>query len=212
MESLALGVITATTVVGTMLHLRRTGGRFRFPKVTLVVAAVTLVISVLGDLDQHVLDLLGRDRSQLLDGEWWRMITPLFVQDGAWLGTIFNISSLIVIGLCAETLYNGLTFVCVYFAAGIVSEAFAYTLMPHQGFAGNSVANMGAAGLCLVTLCAAGAVSVRIVGITGVLGGIVLIATGDLHGVGFAVGAVAALIAIFRSRRRQPSGGAGLRS
>jgi rhomboid protease GluP len=208
METLALSVIILTTVIGTMLYLRRTGGRFRFPAATLAIAAITLAVSVVGNGNPDVLDLLGRNRSLLLAGEWWRLFTPLFVQDGRWFGTIFNISALIVIGLCAEALHRRLTFVCVYFAAGLVSEVFAYTLMPHQGFAGNSVANMGAAALCLITLCAGRVVSARIVGIMGVLSGAVLIVIGNLHGVGFAVGALAGtLVEIVRSPRRTLTAG-----
>ena len=204
MESLALSVITVATVMGTVLYLRRSGGRFRVPKATLAVAAVTLVVSVIGNFNPDVLDLLGRDRS-LLASEWWRLVTPLFVQDGRWWGTIFNISSLIVIGLCAESLHRRSTFLVVYFLAGLVSEVFAYTLMPHQGFAGNSVANMGVAGLCLVTLCAVRVVPARILGIIGVLDGAFLIVTGNLHGVGFAVGALSGVVALVRSRRTKPS-------
>ena len=208
MERLALGVIVLTTVVGTMVHLRRTGGRFRLPTATIVVAAVTLVTSVVANLDPPVLDLFGRDRSLLLQGEWWRLITPLFVQDGGWPGTLFNISSLLVVGLCAETLHRRSTFLVVYFLAGLTSEIVAYTLLPHQGFAGNSVAIMGAAGLCLVTLCVIGGIATRILGIVGVLSGVARLVTGNLHGIGFAVGAVAGVLAAARSRRTMPPAGA----
>ena len=201
MESLALSVITITTITGTMLHLRRTGGRFRFPIATLVLAAVTALISVVGDVNPEVLDHLGRNRSLLVAGQWWRLVTPLFVQDGIWLGTLFNISALIIIGLCTESLHRRSMFLIVYFVAGLVSEVFAYTLLPGQGFAGNSVANMGAAGLCLVSLYASKAIPVRIIGVVGVVAGVALIATANLHGVGFAVGSLAGL-AVVQARRR----------
>jgi len=206
MESLALSVIIVTTIVGTMLSLRRTGRGFRTPKASFAVAAATLVVSVLGNLNPDVLELLGRNRSLLLAGEWWRLVTPLLVQDGGWPGTIFNISSLIVVGLCAESLHRRSTYLIVYVLAGLISEVFAYTLLPDQGFAGNSVANMGAAALCLVTLCVAGAGSARIIGLIGVLTGVFLIVTGNLHGVGFAVGALSgAVILSMHSRRSRLS-------
>lgn len=208
MESLLLGVITATTIVGTMLYLRGSDGRFRLPTATLAVAAVTLVVSIVGNLNPDVLELLGRNRSLLLGGQSWRLITPLFVQDGGWAGTIFNITSLIAIGLCAESLHRSSTFLVVYFVAGLVSEGFGYTLMPDQGFAGNSVANMGVAGLCLVTLCAIRTVPVRIVAIIGALAGISLVVTANLHGVGFAVGALIGLAVVvgttIKARPRYP--------
>ena len=188
-----------------MVHLRRTGGRFRFPTATVAVAAVTVVTSVVGNVDPDVLDLFGRDRSLLLQGEWWRLATPLFVQDGGWPGTLFNIGSLLVVGLCAETLHRHATFLVVYFVAGLTSEIVAYTLLPNQGFAGNSVAIMGAAGLCLVTLCVIGGITTKIFGVVGVLSGVALLVTANLHGIGFAVGALAGVVAALRLRRTMPS-------
>ncbi|MEE6280677.1 rhomboid family intramembrane serine protease [Georgenia sp. MJ170] len=206
MESLLLGIIITTIVVGTVLYLRGTDGRFRLPTATLAMAAVTLVVSIVGNLNPDVLELLGRDRSLLQSGQWWRLVAPLFVQDGGWAGTIFNITSLIAIGLCAESLHRSATFLVTYSAAGLVSEVFGYTLMQHQGFAGNSVANMGAAGLCLVGLCAARILPARIVAIIGVLAGIVLIVNANLHGVGFAVGALIGLAVVWtRSATAAPS-------
>jgi rhomboid protease GluP len=196
MESIALSIINIVTIAGTVLYLRRTDRKFTFPAVTLILAAFTLALSVVGELSPTTLQLLDRDRPLLLSGEWWRIITPLFVQDGGWPGTISNVVALIAIGLCAETLFRRRTFLAVYFLAGVISEVFAYTLMQHQGFAGNSVANAGTAALCLVALCTARVIPARIVGAVGVLAGILLIATANLHGVGFAVGGLVALAAV----------------
>lgn len=193
MESAGLSVIVVTTVVGTMLHLSRTGGRFPLPVASLAIAVVTLAISVVGNLSPAILDLLGRDRPLLLAGEWWRLVTPLYVQDGGWPGTIFNVTSLVAIGLCAESLHRSSTFLGTYFAAGLVSELFAYTLLRDQTFAGNSVANMGVAGLCLVTVGAARVLPARLIGLVGLLAGVVLVVAANLHGVGFAVGALIGL-------------------
>ena len=206
MESLALSVIVVTTVVGTMLHLSRTGGRFRLPVASFAVAMATSAISVVGNLSPAVLDSLGRDRPLLLAGEWWRLVTPLFVQDGGWPGTIFNITSLVAIGLCAESLHRASTFLGTYFAAGLVSELFAYTLLQHQGFAGNSVATMGVAALCLVTVCAARVLPARLIALDGLLTGVVLVVAANLHGVGFTVGALIGLALWVSGRRKGRQG------
>lgn len=196
MEAIALSIINVTTIAGTFFYLRATKRRFRFPVATVILAAVTLTVSVIGELSPGILNLLDRDRSLLLGGEWWRMLTPLFVQDGGWAGTISNTVTLLAIGLCCETLYRRWVFVSVYFLAGIVSEVFAYTLLQHQGFAGNSVANAGTAALCLVTLCAVSPLPARVLGVVGVITGILLIVTANLHGIGFAVGAVVGLVLV----------------
>jgi hypothetical protein len=80
-------------------------------------------------------------------------------------------------------------------SAGIVSEIAAYTVLQHQGFAGNSVASMGVAALCLVTFVTARKTPAQIAALFGLVAGAVLLATANLHGVGFTVGAIAGTIA-----------------
>ena len=198
METLTLSIIIVTVIAGTVLYLRRENRRFTAPKATLTLAAVTLVTSTIGNLNPEILALFGRNREQLLRGEWWRIVTPLFMQDGGWLGMVTNLIALIMIGLCVETFYRRGPFLTVYFLAGVVSEIFAYTLFQHQGFAGNSVANNGIAALCLVTLCTVKVVPARILGAIGAVTGVVQLALGNLHGVGFTVGALAAVAIVWR--------------
>ncbi len=203
MEWILISIALTAVAAGGVQYLRGTGRRLAPPGMTLVLAAVTAVISILGNLNPDILAALGRDRDALLSGQWWRLVTPLFVQDGGWAGTVFNLVALLIVGAIAETLYGRGVLVGVYFAAGVVSEIAGYTILQHQGFAGNSVADLGLAALCLVTYLVGLRPLPRVLGGIGLLAGAALIVTANLHGVGFAVGAVAGLVLALPSRGRQ---------
>lgn len=201
MEAALLFVLVTGSAAGGALALKVRSQKLRLPLATLAVVLVTFVLSALGNGSQSFRDALGRDSQQLVDGEWWRIVTPLFVQDGGWPGTIFNIFSLLALGSIVESTFGRRTLLAVYFSAGLVSEVFAYTLLQGQGFAGNSVAVMGLAGLVAITLLRSRALPVpaRANGTLAAAAGALLVSTANLHGVGFAVGVAAALILRKRS-------------
>ena len=205
MEPELLAVLVTASVVAGGLVLRQRGKRLVFPGVTIAIAAVTLVVSVIGEFDRGILDLLGRDEFGLTQqGEWWRIVTPLFVQDGGWAGLIFNLVALLVLGTLVESIFGRGMLGVVYFAGGLISEAFAYTLLPDQGFAGNSVANMGLAGLIGIVAVTTAAVPARILGGLSVVAGAWLVFTGNLHGIGYVVGVLAGVaVVLVHSRERR---------
>ena len=127
-------------------------GRFglpRVPVVTAVVFAVTATTSVLQFVIPGMLGALRRS-PQGLHGEWWRFVTPLFVQDGGVVGTVVNLVFLLVIGTVAEQVLTGQRWLICYFGAGLVGEVAGYLWEP-QG-AGNSVGICGLAGALAVAL------------------------------------------------------------
>jgi membrane associated rhomboid family serine protease len=131
---------------------RRTGtGTGRLPVVTAVVFAVTTVTSVLGLAVPGVLAALERT-PRGLHGEWWRIVTALFVQDGGVLGTVSNLAFLALLGVLAERLVGPRWWLVAYFGAGLAGELAGYAWQPTG--AGNSVAVCGLAGLLIVALLA----------------------------------------------------------
>lgn len=194
MEGTLIWILVTAAAIAGGFALRAGRQHHRPPAATLTLAAITLVTSALGELFPAFLDALDRDRSSLLDGQVWRIVTPLFVQDGGWPGTIFNVVALVVMGTFVESLYGARTLLATYVVAGLVSEIAAYTVLQHQGFAGNSVADIGLAGLLAVTLIVAGPTTARVFGAIGIAAGIVLLAIANLHGVGFLVGALAGVV------------------
>lgn len=203
MEVALIWIIIVATAVGTGRLLATTGRRPVPPVLTVWLAAITLILSALGNIQDGVLDTLARNREALLDGQVWRIVTPLFVQDGEWSGTIFNLITLVVFGVFVESLFPRRTFLLVYFTTGIASEIAAYTVLQHQGFAGNSVAVMGLAGLLALTCARRGPPVPRIAGGIALASGILLLVTGDLHGVGFVAGAALALSTSPPARRNR---------
>lgn len=202
-DFLVIMVIAALTGVG-IRHLVDVRTRPPVPRATMVLALVTAAVSTAGNLAPGVLAALGRDRDLLMAGQWWRIITPLLVQDGGWAGMAFNLAVLLIAGTFAETLHGPRTTVTGYLLAGVVSEVAAYTVLQHQGFAGNSVANLGLCGMYLVTMARDSHGVTRALSAVGLMAGAGLLATGDLHGVGFATGVAAGVVAVaLRPRGRR---------
>ncbi|MEV6906708.1 hypothetical protein [Amycolatopsis sp. NPDC051071] len=89
--------MTEATITVTLDRLPAAmGRRARKPVAT---AAVWLVTAAAGVAQMARPELLGqfrRDPAALAAGEWWRMVTPMFFQDGHLLGTVFNLAMLAV--------------------------------------------------------------------------------------------------------------------
>ena len=118
---------------------------------TLTVFVVTAVPSVLQVWFPEVLATLQRTPA-VRDGEAWRLLTSLVVQDGGWIGTISNLLFLLVLGATAErVLPRGLWLAC-YVAGGVIGQLFGLAWQPVGG--GNSVAICGLAGALAVWLIA----------------------------------------------------------
>jgi membrane associated rhomboid family serine protease len=95
---------------------------------------------------------LERNATLIASGEWWRLVTALFVQDGGIAGSIFNLVSLLLVGRVAERMWGSRRWLAVFAVGGILSEVVALAWRPIG--AGNSVANFSLAGavsiLCIV--------------------------------------------------------------
>ncbi|HEX4214140.1 MAG TPA: rhomboid family intramembrane serine protease [Candidatus Dormibacteraeota bacterium] len=192
MTSLLLGATLYAAFASGMLLVRQGGGRQVRPLVTAATLVVTGSVSVLQFVIPWLLPLLRRDPQLLLHGQWWRLATPLVVQDGGWPGTVFNLLSLLLVGIAAERVLGRRRWLVLYLGTGLAAEVIAYAWI-HQGFAGNSIANFGlAAGLSVQALFR-GRGPVRATGGVAALAGLILLVTGNLHGAAFLVGCVLAL-------------------
>jgi membrane associated rhomboid family serine protease len=128
---------------------RQRFGFQRLPVVTVVVFVITATTSVLGLLIPGMLAALQRT-PQGLDGDWWRTVTALFVQDGGVVGTLSNLVFLLVLGVLAEQVLGAWRWLVCYFGAALVGELAGYAWQPRG--AGNSVAVCGLAGALTVAL------------------------------------------------------------
>jgi rhomboid protease GluP len=188
-SSVLVITVLVGAIVGGLMMLQLRKQPLRLPIATIVVAVVVTAVSVVGELNAEVLHTLGRHVVLLPAGEWWRAVTPLFVQDGGWPGLIFNVIALLVVGAVAESMFKHWFVPLVFMVVGLLGELAAYTLFTGQGFAGNSVANLGIAGVLLVMAVSTPDLRVRAAGVLGLLAGLALLVSGNLHGVGVAAGA-----------------------
>ena len=146
-----------------------------------------------------ILRIFERDYTRFLAGDWWRLITPLFVQDGGIRGSIFNLVSLILVGIIAERLWGSQRWLIIFFTGGILSELIAFAWQPVG--AGNSVANFSlAASLAVWCLTLNPSRPVRIAALLALGAGVLLLLFQDIHGIAMLLGAAIALILIWSGR------------
>lgn len=114
------------------------------PWTMITVFVITAIVTGLGMLNPAVLAALERAPGALSQGEWWRLITPLFVHDQGWSQIIFNAASLIVVGTAMERLVGSWRWLVLYFVGGLVGELVGFLWQPIG--AGNSIACAGLMG------------------------------------------------------------------
>jgi membrane associated rhomboid family serine protease len=108
--------------------------------VTLAVFAVTAALGTAQVGWPAVLDALARTPA-VRDGEVWRLLTALTVQDGGLVGTLSNLAFLLVVGGLAERVLRRWRWLACYLGAGLVGNVVGLWWQPYG--AGNSVAVCG---------------------------------------------------------------------
>lgn len=132
----------------------------RQPIVTYILIAANvamfLVVSAApGDYTSNLPRFGALIPERVLHGEWWRLISAMFLHAGV-AHILFNMISLFVVGSLAERLYGSVKFLAIYLGSGLTASlaGFAYSiavgdlLSPHVGASG---AIFGIAG-ALITL------------------------------------------------------------
>jgi membrane associated rhomboid family serine protease len=147
-----------------------------------------------------LLDALGRRPAELGDGQPWRLVTSLVVQDGGWAGTAFNLGALAVVGAVAERYWGPARWWAVWLVAGIGAQFWGLVVQPYGG--GNSVATFGLAASLALAALLRGTGRARVAGAVTLLGGLALLALRDVHGGAVVLGAGTALALTVRQRSR----------
>jgi membrane associated rhomboid family serine protease len=124
--------------------------------------------------------------------EWWRFITPVFINPEGWLQIAFNAIGLLLLGTIVERRFAAARWVAIYFLSAIVGEIAGYAWKPTS--AGSSVGVSGLLGAIAALLLFARAPQARVGAILIVIGAATLTWFRDLHGppilFGFAVAAL----------------------
>ena len=152
------------------------------PVATILIIGVTAVFTGLQFVFPELLTAFRRNREALLDGEWWRMVTPLFVQwAGAWQALANGVWAVIFCPL-AERLY-GKRILALFFVPGILAQIFAYYWS--LGGAGSSLGLAGVTGgLFAFTFSHRSEISesARMFSVLGIAGAVVMSFNHDTHG------------------------------
>jgi len=179
------------------LYLRNKSITLRFPRITVVLFLMIAVPSTLQFIFPSLLTTLQRDPVRFFHGEWWRLVTPLLVQDGGIAGTVFNLISLLFVGTIAEQLWNSQEILLLFFVGGIVGEIVAFAWQPIG--AGNSVGNFSmAASVAIMVFVRSSQQPARIASLLPIAAYMVLLAFKDIHGAASLTGV---MLAFFLARR-----------
>lgn len=122
----------------------------RAPLATIIVLSITIVATGLQMQYPDLLSALRRNPDALAAGEWWRMITPLFVHSDGWMQIIVNLIGIAVVGPLVERQFGSWRWLALYFITGMIAEAISYAWEPYG--AGASIALCGLIGGLLVGL------------------------------------------------------------
>jgi rhomboid protease GluP len=119
------------------------------PWLTITVAVVTAGGLLVQELVPGTLAALERTPAAT-DGDPWRWVSSLVVQDGWLLGGAFNIAALVLAGITLERVVSRGVWLVAYVGGGLLGQVFGHDWQPVGG--GNSVAVCGLVGLLVVLL------------------------------------------------------------
>lgn len=125
--------------------------RKQFPVITMILGAQLLVFAVMtlsgGTTNHEVLVRFGAKVNVLInEGEWWRLITPIFIHIGL-MHLLFNSFALYIFGPTAEWLFGRYRFSLFYVLTGVAGNIASYVFNPFSISAGASGAIYGLFGM-----------------------------------------------------------------
>lgn len=188
-------VVQTALIAASYLYYRHRGQPAGWrPWLSVMLIAVTALVTSAQFVVPEVLPALRRDLDGLRSGQWWRVITPLFVQPGGIGQVVSNAVFLLMFVPLAEKLY-GRGMLALYFTAGLLVQIDRYYWDPTGG--GSSSAAFGViGGLCCYIWRQRQALPwpVLLLGLAGLGGGVMLVVAHDGHGPGLLIGAAVATL------------------
>lgn len=123
--------------------------------VTMVLLTIQIVVFVMmtflgGSTNEAVLILFGARQTQLIDaGQWWRLITPVFVHIG-FTHLLVNSLTLYFMGLYIEEIFGHWRMLIIYLLSAFVGNLASAVFLPNTISAGASTALFGLFGAFLM--------------------------------------------------------------
>ncbi|MER7557521.1 hypothetical protein ABTZ46_11300 [Nocardioides sp. NPDC126508] len=130
-----------------------------------------------------------RDPVALADGEWWRLVTSMGLQDGGLFGTVFNLITLAISVAIVGEVLPGPTMIVVFVSGGVIGNLLTLAILGGSG-AGNSMATMFLVAAAAV-VAAYGLRRLLAPAVVLVAAAVVLCVLHDQHGFAAAAGLVA---------------------
>jgi membrane associated rhomboid family serine protease len=124
----------------------------RKPIITATAVGVAAVAAVVQYAAPFVVSVLERAPGALEAGQWWRLVTPLFVQTLGWYQVVTNLVTLAVVGVVTERLFGRWRWAVLFTAGTIGGQIAAYAWREPGG--GDSIAICGLAGGAVIWLLA----------------------------------------------------------
>ena len=166
--------------------------KIRWPIATIVIFTITAAATALQFRFPSLVTLLGRTPAALEAHQYWRLITPIFIDPEGWLQIVVNLTGLLVLGVLVEHIAGPGRWLIFYFSGALAGELAGLAWKPFG--AGSSVAVCGLLGGLAALLIRRPIWPPRIGGLVIVAGAVTLICFRDLHGPPLLAGALLGFI------------------
>jgi rhomboid protease GluP len=178
------------------------GVRSRRPKLTLVYCALLLACLLAQLIHPELLTWFQRDSTRVVAGEWWRMVSALFFQDGQFWGGITNVLALYWIGSLVERGRSQSFWLVVSMVGAVAAECVGLKWQPIG--AGNSVVTCALAGSLILSRAFAGAPFASKISRCAAVSLAVLLTSGrDVHGIAAVTGIILGLMTPTHGSRQE---------
>lgn len=184
-----LAVGSAVACTAGLYRLPATANR-PLPIASILLIGITAVITALQFPFPEILAAFRRNPEALKIGEWWRMVTPLFVQADGWIQCLGNGITALIFCPLVEKLY-GQRMLAFYFIPGVAGEIVGYMQNSHGAGSSLGIGGVmgGLFGFALMHHLKGFRYGI-VLGIAGLCGAIILTLCGDRHGPPILVGAL----------------------
>ncbi len=124
------------------------------PIFTYLLMAIQVLIFILLEMrggstnPQTLIEFGAKYNPLIMQGEWWRFFTPIFLHIGL-THLVLNTLSLYFVGIIVERIYGSFRFLIIYFFAGFIGSVASFILVPNLS-AGASGAIFGLLGALLL--------------------------------------------------------------
>ncbi len=120
------------------------------PFLALLAIAIPAFFLIWMQFTPAILTVLQRDPQALLQGQWWRLFSPLLVDSDGWLQFVTVSIGFLCVGISAQHWLGWWRWLLLFFAGATAGEIMGYLWQPYGG--GTSIALFGLIGGMVIFL------------------------------------------------------------